>query len=176
MNGASSWWARVGLQLKLQILIQGFLIIILLCAQQWLSMQFEALVLAGAEERATAVGDGAINGLNTLMLTKAGKDEVISDQKSRALFIDKMGKSENVREMRIVRGKGVDDEFDGGLPQEKAVDEMDRRVLASGKTEHKMMLAENGDALLRTVMPFIATKTTAASIVWNATGSMMARR
>jgi len=158
MNGAFNWWSKIGLQLKLQILIQGFLIVILLAAQQWLSLQFEHLVLTAAEERAVAVGDGAINGLNTLMLTKAGKDEVISDKKSRALFIEKMGKSEKIKEMRIIRGKGIDDEFDGGLPQEQAVDEMDRSVLASGKIEHLRLINRSGESQLRTVMPFIATK------------------
>lgn len=158
MNGVINWWRTIGLQLKLQILIQGFLIAVLLVAQQWISMQFEHQVLTAAEARAVAVGDGAINGLNTLMLTKAGKDEVISDKKSRALFIEKMGKSENIKEMRIIRGKGIDDEFDGGLPQEQIVDDMDRSVLASGKIEHKRIINRNGESQLRTVMPFIATK------------------
>jgi len=157
MGGLANWWGRLGLQLRLQILIQGFLIVILLAAQQWIAIQFEHQVLTAAEERAAAVGDGAINGLNTLMVTKVGKDEVISDKKARALFIKKMGTSENIKEMRIVRGQGVDDEFSGALPEEQAVDDMDRSVLASGKTEYRIM--RNGDeTLLRTVMPFIATK------------------
>jgi methyl-accepting chemotaxis protein len=47
------------------------------------------------------VGDGAINGLNTLMLTKTGKEDVISNPKSRALFIEKIGISEKLKELRI---------------------------------------------------------------------------
>ena len=158
MNDASGWWGKMGLQLKLQILIQGFLIVILVAAQLWISMQFEHHIVTAAQDRAISVGDGAINGMNTLMLIKIGKEEVIGDPKTRALFIDKMGKSEKVKEMRIIRGKAIDDEFDGGLPQEQAVDEMDRRVLASGKIEHKMIIDGKGESSLRTVMPFIATK------------------
>ena len=158
MNGASGWWDKLGLQLKLQILIQGFLVIILVAAQLWISSQFEHHIVTAAQDRAISVGDGAINGMNTLMLIKIGKEEVIGDPKTRALFIEKMGKSEKVKEMRIVRGKGIDDEFDGGLPQEQAVDEMDRSVLASGKIEHKMIIDSKGESSLRTVMPFIATK------------------
>ena len=157
MAGEPAWLDRIGLQLKLQLLIQGFLIIILVAAQQWLSIQFEQQVLNAAQERANTVADGAINGLNTLMITKAGDDEVISDKASRALFIQKMGASEGIKEMRVVRGKGVDDEFDGGLPQERAVDDMDRGVLASGKTASKLT-RDGDDTLLRTVVPFIATK------------------
>ena len=93
MANISSWWDGIGLQLKLQILIQGFLILILLAAQHWLSIQFESEVLDGAKARANTVADGTINGLNTLMVTKAGDNDVINDTVSRALFIQKMGTS-----------------------------------------------------------------------------------
>ena len=102
MNRIARWWDGVGLQLKLQVLIQGFLLVILLAAQHWLAAQYERQVLGAAEERARAIADGAINGLNTLMLTKIGSEDVISNQASRALFIRKMGVSENVREMRVL--------------------------------------------------------------------------
>jgi methyl-accepting chemotaxis protein len=157
MNSVSALWGRIGLQLKLQILIQGFLIVILLAAQQWISRQFEHQLLNAARERATAVADGAINGLNTLMITKAGADEVISNKTSRAQFIQKMGASESVKELRIIRGKGIDDEFDGGLPQERAVDEIDRQVLAGGETVSNLIRDGEG-AWLRTVVPFVAKK------------------
>jgi methyl-accepting chemotaxis protein len=119
MNNISDWWSNLGLQRRLQILIQGFLILILLGAQQWLSNQFEQRSLIAAEERTIAVADGAINGLNTLMVTQLGGDDVISDPVARALFIRKMGASENIKELRIVRGKGTIDEFGVGLPQRK---------------------------------------------------------
>ena len=83
---------------------------------------------------------------------------MISDEKSRALFIQKMGASDKVKEMRVVRGKGVIDEFGAGLPQEQPVDEMDRSVLASGKAQFKIAESGNGEATLRAVQPFIAQK------------------
>jgi hypothetical protein len=139
MNNMSQWWNRIGLQRKLQILIQGFLLLVLVSAQHWLSSQFEQRALTAAEERTTAVADGAMNGLNTLMDIQIGGKDVISDAASRALFIRQMGVSENLVELRIVRGKGVTDEFGPGLPKEEPVDEMDRSVLASGKAQHKMI-------------------------------------
>jgi methyl-accepting chemotaxis protein len=157
VNFVSGWWSKIGLQLKLQILIQGFLIIILIAAQQWISIQFEHQVLSAAKQRSAAVADGVINGLNILMITKAGKDEVISDKKARAQFISKMGASEGVKELRVIRGKVIDDEFDGGLPEERATDELDHSVLADGKTAYQMII--NGDdSSLRTVVPYIAKK------------------
>ena len=157
MDGLANWWGKVSLQLKLQLLIQGFLIIILVTAQQWISIQFERQALSAAKERANTIADGAINGLNTLMITKVGEDEVISNKISRALFIQKMGDSEGIKEMRIIRGKGILAEFDAGLPQEHVVDDMDRTVLESGKTESKI-IQDGDEARIRTVVPFIASK------------------
>ena len=157
MDGLVNWWGKLPLQLKLQILIQGFLIIILVTAQQWISIQFEHQALSAAKERANTIADGAINGLNTLMITKVGDDEVISNKTSRALFIQKMGESEGIKEMRIIRGKGILAEFDAGLAQERVVDDMDRTVLESGKTESKI-IRDGDETRLRTVVPFIASK------------------
>ena len=157
MDGIANMWGKLALQLKLQILIQGFLIIILVAAQQWIAMQFEQQALTAAKERAKTVADGTINGLNILMITKAGQNEIISDKASRAQFIQKLGASEGIKEVRVIRGKGVDDEFQSNLPQELAVDEMDRNVLSRGKTES--LMTRNGDeAWLRTEVPFIAMK------------------
>jgi methyl-accepting chemotaxis protein len=144
--------------LKLQILIQGFLIVVLLSAQQAITFVVERQILRSAEERAHIVADGMINGLNTLMITKVGSSEVISDQTARALFIEKMGKSELVKEMRVFRAKQLDDEFPEGLPQEQPVDDMDRRVLQTGKAESMILKNANGEAAMRSVVPYIAYK------------------
>src|ERR1019366_3102606 len=104
------------------------------------------------KERANVIADGTINGLNTLMVTRVAGDDVISNKESRSLFIKKMGSSEKIKEMRVVRAKQLDTEFPESLPQEQPVDEMDRNVLASGNAEYK--LTSNGDeALLRAVVP-----------------------
>ncbi len=151
-------WSRLGLQLKLQLLIQGFLIVVLLAAQQWISSRFEMQITRAAQERTVAVADGVINGLNTLMVTKLGGNDVISDAAARALFIQKMGASDNVKELRVVRGKGIKDEFGEGLPQEQATDDMDREVLASGKMQFKALHGRDGEEQLRAVLPFVAKK------------------
>ncbi|WP_296529847.1 methyl-accepting chemotaxis protein [Rhodoferax sp.] len=158
MKNNSGWWTKIGLQLKLQLLIQGCLLVLLLGAQQWLLIQFEQRSLHAAQERAVAVADGAINGLNTLMVVKLGDKDVISDPVARALFIQKVGVSDGLKELRIVRGKGTNDEYGAGLPQEQPVDEMDRSVLASGKTEFRMIDKGDGEASLRAVLPFIGMK------------------
>ncbi|MFI3195404.1 MAG: methyl-accepting chemotaxis protein [Methylococcaceae bacterium] len=151
-------WSKIGFQRKLRILIQGSLIIILFAAQLWVSSSMEQQVLNDIEERAQSVASSAINGLNTLMIIKSGGYEVISDKAARKLFIQKIGHLDKVKEMRIIRAKAIDDEFPAGLPEEQPIDEMDRRVLSSGKTEINLIRGNNGEELLRTVMPFIAGK------------------
>ena len=156
-DGIFDGWNKLRLQVKMQILIQGILIVFLVAAQYWITLQFEKQVLNAANQRADSVADGAINGLNTLMITKAGENEIISNKDSRALFIQKMGASDGVKEMRIIRSKGIVDEFGEGLPQEHAIDDMDRSVLSSGKTESKIIM-EGNESWIRTVVPFIASK------------------
>ena len=158
MNNFSGRWDNFALQSKLQILIQGFLIIILLAAQLWVSDHMETRALLAAEERTMAVADGVINSLNTLMDVTVGGKDVISDEKARSLFLKKMGVSENLKELRVVRGKGVNDEFGPGLPEEQVVDDMDRAVLAGGKAIYKLSTDDKDGATLRAVIPYIATK------------------
>ncbi len=151
------WWSQIGLQLKLQILIQGFLLIVLLMAQQWLFTQFEGRALRAAEDRANVVADGVINSLNTLMSIQVGGKDVISDEKARALFISKMAVSDKLKDLRVIRGKG-NDEFGPGLAMEKPVDDLDRTVLSNGKAIYQLMSNDKGDESLRAVIPYIAYK------------------
>ncbi len=147
-------WNKIGLKLKLQLLIQGFLIVILVSAQHWVSRYIEAQLLNAARERTMAVGDGVINGLNTMMVAKM----TILDPEARALFVKKMGASDNIKEVRVVRSKSLIDQYGVGLPQEQAVDDMDRRVLSTGVMEFQTVQAANGDVSLRAALPLIAKK------------------
>jgi methyl-accepting chemotaxis protein len=91
-------------------------------------------------------------------VTKAGDDDVISDKKSREEFLRRMGASEGIREMRVIRSTQLDTEFEPGLPQEYARDDVDRAVLESGTPRYDLIHSENGDASLRAVLPFVARK------------------
>ncbi|MGE5466960.1 MAG: methyl-accepting chemotaxis protein [Ignavibacteria bacterium] len=158
MDAFTTWWSRLGLRARLQILIQGLLVAILLSAQYWVTQRLERQVMTATEERAIAIADGAINGLNTLMVTKLGDDDVISDKKSRAEFLRRMGASEGIREMRVIRSAQLDTEFEKGLAEEYARDDVDRAVLERGEPRYDVIRGEDGDASLRAVLPFVAKK------------------
>ena len=145
----------IPLRWRLLLLIQGFLLAVLIPAQIWISKSIEQRIIKGAEDRAVTVADGTINGLNTLMITKSGREEVISNTEARLQFIDKMGKSENIRELRVFRAKQLDKEFPEPPPQELPRDDVDRSVLEKGKTV--FILDRKGQSsTMRTVVPFIA--------------------
>ena len=57
-----------------------------------------------------------INGANMLML-----NGIISDVDQRKLFITKMGSSEDIKSLRIIRNKLVQKQFGMGLPEEQPV-------------------------------------------------------
>ena len=148
-------WNQFGLQLRLQILIQGFLLVILLASQTWISSQISARSMRAAQDRSEVVGDGVINALNTLMATTVDGNDVISDAKVRDMFIRKMGASDNLKEVRVFRGKGVIDEFGAGAPSESPVDAIDHDVLNTGKPVFKI---DHEAGTLRAVLPYIAHK------------------
>ncbi len=147
-----NWWNGLSLKNKLQIPILLAVLIILTPAQLWLMNSFESHVLHTAEHRVAASADGLINGLNMMML-----NGTISDPEQRKLFVEKMGKTDEIEELRVIRGKVVIDQFGPGLPEEQAKDDLDRAVLQSGKPQFEL-IAEGDKTTLRGVIPFIALK------------------
>ncbi|MBU0622691.1 MAG: methyl-accepting chemotaxis protein [Gammaproteobacteria bacterium] len=146
----NTWWSKLSLKNKLQFPIQLILLVIMITAQRTAMDKFEVRVLEEARQKAAVSADGVLNGLNMLML-----NGIISDADQRTLFVNKMGASDKVQELRVIRNKPVQDQYGPGLPSEQPVDEMDRQVLSTGK-EHSGMQVKNGAQSLRVVVPFIA--------------------
>lgn len=143
-------WSSLSIQAKLQILIQGFLIIILAISQRWTMDHFENRMIAEARIRAQISADGLLNGMNMLMVTG-----MISDPANRQLMVRKMGDSKGVAELRIIRAKQVSDQFGPGLPEEQAKDGLDRKALETEKPVFEKTTLANGKPGLRAVIPFI---------------------
>lgn len=151
LRSMRSRWRKLGVQEKLHILIQGSLIFLFVISMNWVIERFERQIIAHAEQRADETADGLINGMNLLMLTGT-----ISDPANRMLLLEKMAKSDGIRQLRIVRGQSVIDQFGPGLPEEQAIDELDRQVLNSGKPAFQRINEAGQAPALRVVVPFIA--------------------
>lgn len=146
----NTWWSGLSLKNKLQLPIQLILLVVMLVAQRVALDKFEDNVLEEARSKALVSADGVLNGLNMLMI-----NGIISNSEQRALYVQKMGASDRVDELRVIRNKPVQDQFGPGLPSEQPVDAMDHAALYSAKIQTK--LSEHGDKQsLRVVVPFIA--------------------
>ena len=146
-----TWWNSLGIQLKLQIIIQLVLIAVLIPTQLWIEQHYKEGILQAAESRAKISADGVINGMNMLMI-----NGIIKDPESRALYIRKMSASEGVKELRIIRAKQVQDQFGPGLPQEQPVDDMDMRAINDAR-EQVHRIDDRNAPELRVVVPFIVS-------------------
>ena len=146
-----NWWNSLGIGSKLNIPIQVMLVVVLSFAHFWVMGNIKYNMLADAQRRATVSADGVINGMNMLMLTGT-----ISDPENRRLFITKMGASEDVKELRIIRAKQVQDQFGPGLPTEQAKDELDHKAITTKQTQF-LFSEDDGAPTLRTVKPFIVS-------------------
>ncbi|MBA4381604.1 MAG: methyl-accepting chemotaxis protein [Sideroxydans sp.] len=148
----NNWWSKLSLKNKLQIPIQLILLVIMVFAQRSALNTFEDQVLDEAKQKAEVSADGVLNGLNMLML-----NGIISDADQRKLYVEKMGASNKVAELRVMRNKPVIEQFGPGLPSEQAVDDLDRLALSTGKQQSSIQDAD-GVHRLRVVVPFIAMK------------------
>lgn len=144
------WWSGLSLKNKLQVPIQLLLLTIMVLAQRSALETFENHVLDGAEQKAVVAADGVLNGLNMLMLNGS-----IGDAEQRTLYVKKMGASDRMLELRVIRGKPVQNQFGPGLPSEQAVDDMDRLALTSGERQSTLQNV-GGTRSLRVVQPFVA--------------------
>lgn len=142
----------MGIQVKMHLLIQLCLLVIMLVAQRWILSHFESQIRQSTESRAIEAADGVINGMNMLMLT--GK---IQDPANRMLFIRKMGSSSGIASLRIIRADQVKRQFGPGLPEEQVKDDIDRRVLETGKTYFGKMDFSHSSPTVRVVVPFIVS-------------------
>jgi len=148
----NNWWSKLSLKNKLQIPIQLILLVVMILTQRVALDEFEQRVLEEARQKATVSADGVLNGLNMLML-----NGTIGDPAQRALYVEKMGASDRMLDLRVIRGKPVQDQYGPGLPSEQAADEMDRMALTSAKEQSKLF-DQDGKQSLRVIVPFIAKK------------------
>lgn len=148
----NNWWSKLSLKNKMQIPIQLILLVIMVLAQRAALSTFEERVLEEARQKAEVSADGVLNGLNMLML-----NGIISDADQRKLYVEKMGASNKVTELRVMRNTPVIDQFGPGMPSEQAVDDLDKLALSTGKQQTSMEEVE-GMHKLRVIVPFIAMK------------------
>ncbi len=140
------------LKTKLQIVIQGTLLVVLVSAQLWISHNFREKTLANAKTHAEQVANETIDSANMLMETGT-----ISDPANRKLLIEKLESSGNIKSVRLVRAQQVVNQFGPGLPEEHVRDEIEQKAIDSKKPIYSLTLDSSGAPLFRAVTPYIVS-------------------
>ena len=134
--------------IKIELAVQSLLLILnILCAVVFYNVQQEN-IKHGQEAKIEALADGVINGANMLML-----NGIISDVEQRKLFINKMGSSDHIKSLKIIRNKLVVQQYGNGLPEERPSGEDELRALEDGKKYFQ----PRGD-LLHGIVPYTASQ------------------
>lgn len=133
---------------KIQWSVQFLLLVVsIACAVSFYHLE-KASDIRGQEDKIKALADGVINGANMLMI-----NGIISDAEQRKLFIKKMGSSENIKSLRLIRNKLVQKQFGKGLPEEQPVGEEELRALEDGKN----FFEQRGD-IFHGIIPYTESK------------------
>jgi methyl-accepting chemotaxis protein len=118
---------------KIQLAVQSILLLVgIAVAVSFYGAEKNSMRL-GEENKITALADGVINGANMLMI-----NGIISDVAQRKLFIKKMGSSQDIKSLRLIRNKLVQKQFGMGLPEEQPAADDERQSLDDGKTRFKI--------------------------------------
>ncbi|ADE12652.1 methyl-accepting chemotaxis protein [Sideroxydans lithotrophicus] len=134
----------VKVQLSVQLLL---LVVSIVAAMMFYNVERKAME-RGAESKIRALADGVINGANMLML-----NGIISDVEQRKLFITKMGSGEDIKSLRIIRNKLVQEQFGMGLPEEQPKGKEELQALEDGK----VFFEQRGD-ILHGIVPYTESK------------------
>lgn len=139
---------KASIAVKVELAVQSLLLLVsIACAFSFYNMEREANE-RGEQDKIKSLADGVINGANMLML-----NGIISDVEQRKLFIKKMGSSENIKSLRLIRNKLVQKQYGQGLPEEQPVGEDELRALEDGKVAFE----QRGD-VLHGVVPYTESK------------------
>lgn len=146
------WFKNLGLQHKLQLILQPFLLVVLGVAYFAIADQMEQRMLSSIQARAVAVGTEVIDSANMLMMTGA-----ISSAETRTLMLRKIAESGNLKELRLLRAPAISDQFGGAMSGEHAKDPAIKQVMDS-KTPYFGLEEQGGVRVFRAITPYVASK------------------
>ncbi len=120
----------------------AFMVATLPFAQMWVQKRFNEQAVQQAKIAITDLQEFTANAITTMMLTG-----VISE---REVFLSQLTKLPNIVDVRIRRNKLVIEQFGEGINGESKPDEVEKRVMKTGKSEF-IFFEKDGKRLLRGV-------------------------
>ena len=104
--------------------------------------------VAQATDFAASVHQVTLAGLTAMLVSGQAAD--------RAVFLDQIRQSNNIRALRVVRGDAVTREYGPGTPDEAPGDAMEREALRSGTPVHEVRSVD-GRQVMKAVLPALAS-------------------
>lgn len=145
----ATWFGKLSLQHKLQLLLQPAVLIVAGMATLYVADHVKNNLIETVQDRAEAVANEVIDSANMLMVTGQ-----ISQPETRQLLIKKLASSGNIVNLQLARADAVVNQFGVGLPEEKVRDEVQRRVIATKKPYYEV--ENRGDkTIYRVVTPYM---------------------
>lgn len=115
----------------------------------WIGVEQRKIALAQAQRFAESVHQMTLAGLTGMMIT--------GTIGSRAVFLDQIRSSNDIRRLEVLRGEAVSRQFGEGQAGEMHPDAMEAQVLASGRAFYATLRTADGERL-RAVLPAVASK------------------
>jgi methyl-accepting chemotaxis protein len=114
---------------------------------------------ATAQQRATAIGQAREFSQSVHRMTMASLTGMMltGTVAQRALYLDQIRQSEDIKELRVIRGEGVSKQFGSGATDEGKTDAVEQQVLQSGKP-YFQVIGDKGGESLRAVIPALGQK------------------
>ncbi len=115
----------------------------------WTTMKQRETAILQAQDFSRSVHLMTMSSLTGMMLTGTIGE--------RAVYLDQVRKSEDIRELRVLRAEAVVKQFGAGAAEETRTDEVEQRVIAS-KTPYFEVVDDRDSESLRAIIPVIAQK------------------
>jgi methyl-accepting chemotaxis protein len=147
MNYLLSKAYNVKIWIRLVITIWVMLVIAWSGIVYWASWEQRRAAIEQARYFADSVHQMTLAGLTGMMMT--------GTVAQRAIFLDQIKNSNDVNELRVLRGEAVSKQFGAGTAEESQRDSTEQEALQSGKPYYQVQ-QEGAGEVLRVVLPAIA--------------------
>ncbi len=136
------WYNSKTLGFRITLLLGGALAFLFVLNIFWTGRMQHNQAIAQARDLAKDLAYSTLSALNYMMING------VMDE--RAEYLKLLSQIESIKSVRVVRGRGVNEQYGPGLSEEVAKTEVERRVLDSGKPEFIYF-----DGVFTAVVPFL---------------------
>ena len=136
-------WVRLVVGVAFILVLAWAGIIWLIAAQQ------EEMGIRQARDFSASVNQMTIAAMTAMMIQGNVED--------RAVYLDQIQKTENISELHLVRGEGINQQYGAGKAGDRKPDSVEAEVLKTGKAYYSVLASGQGE-ILRAVIPTLNAK------------------